>query len=487
MRAGSLQRQAGAGRQAMSLQRHSWLTRRSHHVAVVGSGPAGFYTSKYLFKKADGPMKVDMFERLPTPFGLVRFGVAPDHPEVKNVINDFTTVAQMPNFRFFGNVEVGSGSVSLSALRSMYDAVVLCTGASGERRLGIPGEDAEGVLGAPAFVKWYNGHPDYQDLKVPAAGEAAVVIGQGNVALDVARLLVRSPKELQATDMEARAVEQIASWQAAGLRSVHVVGRRGFVQAAFTNAELRELLTCSEEVLPVVDPEELAMCRNVASEEELSKSRLKKRSLEILEKMAANFADRKTTSKRVLQIHFLRSPLEAVAESGTLQALRLGRTELRGEAGNQVAAVTDKPPLEIACGLVVRSVGFDITPFEGLPLNDRHRVPHVNGCVEPPTEGMGGLYVSGWVKRGPQGIIASNIGDAQETASKILMDAKHQAAKAWSSDPLQEALAAAGAPVLEFRDWQTLEKEEHRRGQAMGKSAKKFTDVPEMLQFLTTA
>ncbi|CAE7237783.1 fdxr [Symbiodinium microadriaticum] len=196
---------------------------------IVGSGPAGFYTSKYLFKKkADGPLQIDMrspqFERLPTPFGLVRFGVAPDHPEVKNVINDFTDVAQTPNFRFFGNVEVGKGSLSLEAMRKMYDAVVLCTGASGERRLGIPGEDCEGVVGAPAFVKWYNGHPDYQNLKVPAAGEAAVVVGQGNVALDVARLLVRSPKELHATDMEAAAVEQIAAWQAAGLRSVHIVG-----------------------------------------------------------------------------------------------------------------------------------------------------------------------------------------------------------------------------------------------------------------------
>ncbi|CAE7425309.1 MFDR [Symbiodinium natans] len=454
---------------------------------VVGSGPAGFYTSKYLFKKVEGPLQIDMLERLPTPFGLVRFGVAPDHPEVKNVINDFTAVAQTPNFRFFGNVEVGSGALSLPALRSMYDAVVLCTGASGERRLGIPGEDSEGVLGAPAFVKWYNGHPDYQNLKVPAAGEAAVVVGQGNVALDAARLLVRSPKELQATDMQASAVEQIAAWQAAGLRAVHVVGRRGFVQAAFTNAELRELLTCSEEVLPVVDPEELQMCRNPASEEELSKSRMKKRSLEILDKMAANFEQRSTTSKRVLQIHFLRSPVEVLSESGTVRGLRLGRTALQGEPGKQVAVPSELPALDLACGLVVRSVGFDITPFEGLPLSDRNRVPHVNGCVEPPAESQGGLYVSGWVKRGPQGIIASNIGDAQETASKIVMDAQGKPAKAWPADPLLEALGASGARVVEFRDWQTLEAEELRRGQEMGKAAAKFTSVPHMLQFLGKA
>lgn len=458
------------------------IQHRNYHVAVVGSGPAGFYTSKYLFKKAgDGAMKIDMFERLPTPFGLVRFGVAPDHPEVKNVINDFGAVAEMPNFRYFGNVEVGT-QPSLEALRKMYDAVVLCTGASGERLLGIPGEESLGVLGAPAFVKWYNGHPDYKALKLPhSAGESAVVLGQGNVALDVARLLVRSPKELDTTDMERDAVNQIAAWQQKGLRTVHIVGRRGFVQAAFTNAELRELLTCSEEVLPVVDPDELALCRNPASEEELSKSRMKKRSVDILEKMASNFADAKTTNKRVLRLHFLRSPQEVLSEDGELRGIRLARMQLQGEAGRQVAASSSDPALDISCGLVVRSVGFDILPFHGLPLKS-NRVPHTQGCVEQSSEDLGGLYVSGWLKRGPQGIIASNIGDAQETAAKLWNDLQSQSAKA-SPESFVTSLLSENA-VVGFQDWKRLEAEELRCGQEMGKAAAKFTQVPEMLKFL---
>jgi len=455
--------------------------RRNYHVAVVGSGPAGFYTSKYLFKKAGDKVKIDMFERLPTPFGLVRFGVAPDHPEVKNVINDFGAVAEMKNFKYYGNVEVGT-QPSLEALRKTYDAVVLCTGASGERILGIPGEDSLGVLGAPAFVKWYNGHPDYKDLQLPkSAGESAVVLGQGNVALDVARLLVRSPKELDATDMERDAVNAIAAWQQAGLRTVHIVGRRGFVQAAFTNAELRELLTCSEDVLPVVDPDELALCRNAASEEELSKSRMKKRSVDILEKMAANFADVEKTSKRVLRLHFLRSPQEVLSEGGFVTGIRLARMQLQGEAGRQVAAPSSDAALDISCGLVVRSVGFDILPFQGLPLKS-NRVPHTQGCVEQSSDDLGGLYVSGWLKRGPQGIIASNIGDAQETAAKLWSDLQSQNAKA-TAESFVTSLQSTTA-VVGFQDWKRLEAEELRCGQEMGKAAAKFTKVPEMLKFL---
>ncbi|CAE8696455.1 unnamed protein product [Polarella glacialis] len=463
-------------------------SRRNYRVAVVGSGPAGFYTAKYLLKKAGADnLKVDMFERLPTPFGLVRFGVAPDHPEVKNVIKDFGDVASGPGFRFFGNVEVGASQLSMSYLREIYDAVILCTGAEGERLLGIPGESLPGVVGAPAFVKWYNGHPDFTELDMPAPGHTAVVLGQGNVALDVARLLVRSPADLRATDMDARAVERIVGWQQAGLQTVHVVGRRGFVQAAFTNAELRELLTCSEEVLPIVDPEELALCRNAASEEELSTSRMKKRSLEILDKMAQNFAQRETTSKRILWLRFLRSPLEVLPgpDGSSVGTLRLGRTELKGEAGNQVATMSASgDTLDLACGLVVRSVGFDLTPVEGLPLNERRRVPHSQGRVEIPSSGVGGLYVSGWVKRGPQGIIASNIADAQETAARLLADLAEKAPKAWEADRLDGALKAAGSRVVSFEDWRKLEAEERRRGEASGKAAAKLTSVPEMLSIL---
>eukprot|EP00930_Biecheleria_cincta_P097833 TRINITY_DN89520_c0_g1_i1.p1 TRINITY_DN89520_c0_g1~~TRINITY_DN89520_c0_g1_i1.p1 ORF type:complete len:502 (-),score=80.98 TRINITY_DN89520_c0_g1_i1:373-1845(-) len=466
------------------------LSRRNYHIAVVGSGPAGFYTSKYLFKKAAGEsLKVDMFERLPTPFGLVRFGVAPDHPEVKNVINDFSEVAETPGFRFFGNIEISPNKLSLSSLRKHYDAVVLCTGAEGEKHLGIPGENLAGVVGAPGFVKWYNGHPDFTQLQVPPPGEAAVVLGQGNVALDAARLLVRSPEEVHGTDMEAQAIERIASWQKAGLRTVHVVGRRGFVQAAFTNAELRELLTISEHVLPIVDPAELTLCRNPASEEELAKSRMKKRTLEILEKMANNFAQRESTSKRLLWLRFLRAPTEIIpGEPGQVGSIRLQRTELRGEPGKQTAApASTSDDIDLACGLIVRSVGFDLLPLEGLPLNERNRVPHTNGCVDPGTDETAGLYVSGWVKRGPQGIIASNIADAQETATKILADLAGRTPKTLSADEMSREVSAMGCPVVTFEDWKKLQMEEQRCGKSMGKTACKFTDVSQMIKHLDKA
>lgn len=463
---------------------------RNYHVAVVGSGPAGFYTSKYLFKQVPD-LRVDMFERLPTPFGLVRFGVAPDHPEVKNVTNDFTQVAATPGFRFLGNVEVGK-DVTLTALQREYDAVIMCTGAEGERLLGVPGEDLPGVMGAPAFVKWYNGHPDYVGLNpLQDAGESAVVLGQGNVAIDIARLLTRAPSEVHSTDIHAGALAQIGEWQRNGLRTVHLVGRRGFVQAAFTNAELRELLTISDEVLPIVDPDELALCRNPASEQELAKSRMKKRSVEILSQMAENFALRETTSKRIIQLRFLMSPVAMLPSSDgkRVAGVRLERNELQGEPGKQTAVKSSSGSQEdVACGIVLRSVGFQITPTEGLPLNDRKRVPHVQGRVTGPNEAgdaHGGLYVCGWAKRGPTGTVATNIADAQETAARVLKDLKERGPNS-GADAINRgpAMVAPGTRVVSFADWQRLEAEEARRGSDCGKSASKFTDVGEMLQVL---
>jgi len=459
--------------------------RRGYHIAVIGSGPGAFYTSKFFLKKGGENAKVDMFERLPTPFGLVRFGVAPDHPEVKNVINDFTAVAEdAGRFRFFGNVEVGS-KVSLETLERSYDAVVLCTGAQGERKLGIPGEDLGGVIGAPAFVKWYNGHPDHQSVvdELPAdIGSSAVVVGNGNVALDVARLLVRSPEELRQTDMCDVAIDRIGSWQKAGLQTVQVLGRRGLVQAAFTNKELRELLDISSDVMPIVDPEEVALSRNAASEKELATNRPKKRSLEIIDKMVANFEQRHTTSKRIVWLRFLAAPTEITASSdGFCSGLRWSRTELQGEPGKQTVRTVGAPPgSDIACGLVVRSVGFDITPMDGIPLDNRNRIPHANGRVQA-GEGRN-LYVAGWAKRGPQGVIASNIPDAQETALCLLKDLTARgAASQADTAAIDEALSSESSQVVSFGDWKKLQQEELSRGES---TAVKLTSVADMLHLL---
>jgi len=461
---------------------------RGYCVAIVGSGPGAFYTAKYLFKQAqsagdaaaaDARMQIDMFERLPTPFGLVRFGVAPDHPEVKNVINDFGDVAKTPGFRFFGNVHVGQ-DVSLDLLRQSYDAVVVCIGAQSEKLLRIPGENLSGVIGAPAFVKWYNSHPDHVGLQPRDPGSAVSVIGQGNVALDIARILTRSPKELNLTDIEPLALKRIEDWHKKGLQTVHVIGRRGFVQAAFTNKELRELDTY-DEVLPIIDPAELELCRNPASEQELSKNRMKKRSVQILEKMAENFSQRETTSKRIVWMRFLSSPAEVIADASgeSVAALRVDRTKLEGEPGQQSAVKTGKTE-DIPCGLVVRSVGFDLAPLEGVPLDERKRVPHKQGRVEDPA---GGLYVSGWVKRGPTGIIASNIADAQETAARIMADLKSGAAGAagTGASMVETTIASKTSPVS-FDAWRKIEAEELRLGAEQGRAAVKCTDIGEMLK-----
>mmetsp|Transcript_129359 Transcript_129359/g.242031 ORF Transcript_129359/g.242031 Transcript_129359/m.242031 type:complete len:505 (+) Transcript_129359:37-1551(+) len=464
--------------------------RRRYHVAVIGSGPAGFYTSKYLFKQAGNEkVHIDMFERLPVPFGLVRFGVAPDHPEVKNVQNDFAQVAATPTFRFFGNVEVGK-HVSLLSLKTSYDAVVVCTGAQGERTLGIAGEELNGVIGAPAFVKWYNGHPDFVHLKPAEPGEAAMVVGQGNVALDIARVLTSHPARMQETDIHGPALDLIQQWQRNGLRTVHVVGRRGFVQAAFTNAELRELSNFSDEVLPIVDPEELKLSQNPASAEELKNSRMKKRSIKMLEDMAKNFEHRKTTSKRIIWLRFLQSPSAILPDTAgaAVAGVRLDRTELCGKAGSQSAVKADPPSSEdVPCGLVVRSVGFDLTPMAGVPMEGT-RIPHVEGRVTQAASEPGSLYVSGWVKRGPRGIIASNIADAQETAKRLLLDlqAREQSSGA-DIAPVEDTLRTSGTRVVSFDDWGRIEAEEKRLGAEKGRIAVKFTDVDEMLRVVGPA
>lgn len=454
-----------------------------HHVAVVGSGPGGFYTSKYLLKAGEAHgLKVHMFERLPTPYGLVRFGVAPDHPEVKNVINDFAAVGGLPAFRFFGNVEIGLDA-TLAELRRAYDAVVVCTGAEGERLLGIPGEGLRGVVGAPAFVKWYNSHPDYTALDPPDPGEAAVVIGQGNVALDIARVLARAPSELSATDINTSAASRIARWQRDGLRTIQVVGRRGHVQAAFTNKELRELLSL-EGVLPVVDPAEYELCCNEASLKELARNRPKKRSVKILERMLANFAEKDTTSKRVIWLRFLLSPTEVLADAGEVVGLRVARNELRGEPGKQAAVrASPESSLDLPCGLVLRSVGFARSPLDGLPMSPQGRVSHGRGLVAPGDGPASGLYASGWMKRGPTGVIATNIPDARETAANVLSGlGAPEEARSVARGALLERLAA-NKRIVSFADWRAIEAEELRRGAEQGRIAERLTDFREMLSF----
>uniref|UniRef100_A0A0G4EYD7 NADPH:adrenodoxin oxidoreductase, mitochondrial n=1 Tax=Chromera velia CCMP2878 TaxID=1169474 RepID=A0A0G4EYD7_9ALVE len=484
----------------------------SQRVCIVGSGPSGFYSAKYLMKSHPG-VKVDMIERLPTPFGLVRFGVAPDHPEVKSVINDFEKVAQSENFRFFGNVRVGS-DVSLRELRDTYDAVVLASGAPGEKSLGVEGEDLPGVFSARRFVGWYNVHPDASDLLVSPflqRGDQAVVIGHGNVALDVARVLTKRVEALEKTDISKQATDALRNSK---IRHVHVMGRRGPAQASFTNKELRELLH-EDGVVAAVDPKEFEKGMTNASREEIKDSRAKKRSLELFEKMAENWGRVESGSldpdERVVQIRFLLSPVRIEAGDAGGLGVSLQRMTLEGAAGAQRAKGEEGAAggvERLGAALVVKSVGYAVEPLEGLPTSGGKGksppVPHTAGKVEVEVEveeegddskEAGGrttteektlcpLFVVGWLKRGPSGVIATNIPDAQETVGS-LVKALAERGRGGERAGVESLLQERATRYLPWSAWMRLKEEEARRGEALGKSASKIGSVDEMLRLLS--
>ncbi|KAF5735046.1 NADPH:adrenodoxin oxidoreductase mitochondrial [Tripterygium wilfordii] len=386
-------------------------------VCVVGTGPAGFYTAEKMLK-AHQEAEVDIIDRLPTPFGLVRSGVAPDHPETKIVINQFSRVAKHERCSFFGNVTLGS-SVSLWELRELYNVVVLAYGAESDRFLGIPGEDLKGIYSAREFVWWYNGHPDcrnlYPDLK---STDSAVIVGQGNVALDVARILLRPTAELATTDISSHALTAL---EESSIRKVYLVGRRGPVQAAFTTKELREILGIKNLHIGIQGAD---LHRTPADEEELNNNRIQKRVYELLSKAASSGSSQPNPCQRELHFVFFSKPdrfLESDDSSGHVAGVHLEKTVLEGVSpGKRIAVGTgqfeDRP-----CGMVLKSIGYKSVPVDGLPFDHQKGVvPNIRGRVFSdisidPALCENGLYVCGWLKRGPTGIIATNHYCAEET------------------------------------------------------------------------
>jgi adrenodoxin-NADP+ reductase len=465
-------------------------------VCVVGSGPAGFYATKYLLKEFAGA-HVDMLEALPTPFGLVRSGVAPDHPEVKSVMNDFERVAVDERFRFLGNVRVGE-DVRLPELQQHYHAVVLAYGAAGDRELGVPGEQLGGVLSARSFVNWYNGHPAFRDLGLDLAGvEAAVVIGQGNVAVDCARVLTKSVDELASTDIASHAVEALRK---SGVKKVFLLGRRGSAQAAFTMKEIREL-TKLDGITCVVDPNDLKRSMTPASEQEIKEHRARKRMNDLLGKAAEQFGQ-DSDAKRVVQIKFLSSPAAVLADEkdpSRVGALRVEKTRLEGEANQQRAVGTGEFE-DIPCSLVLRSIGYKSLPIEAdAPFDkQRHVVSNDQGRVVTTSSSgekklVAGLYCTGWVKRGPSGIIGTNIVDARETVNCIVEDFAagnflHSESGAGEDLGGLEAVESLikkrnpGKQFVRWADYERLNSEENRRGELAGKPREKITSVTEMLE-----
>src|SRR3989449_4539589 len=380
-------------------------------VAVVGSGPAGFYAAGALLD-TDIPVEVDMIERLPTPWGLVRLGVAPDHPKLKTVSRALEGFAFKPGFRFFGNVEVGR-DLSHGYLTRLYDAVIYAFGAQSDRRLGIPGEDLPGSWSATELVAWYNAHPDFQELEFDLNVERAVVIGNGNVALDVARMLALTPEELAPTDTTDPAIHAIG---ASAIKEIVVVGRRGPAQASWTTQELKELGELAGADV-VVDPAELEL--DPASEASLEHDTNSQRNLEVLN----GFAAREPTGKTVtVRLRFLASPV-AIHGAHRVESVELVRNRLEEQGGRLVAVPTGEHET-LDCGLVFRSVGYRGVGLPELPFDERRgTIRNQRGrVVDADGNHVAATYCAGWIKRGPTGIIGTNKKDATETVAQLLED-----------------------------------------------------------------
>jgi ferredoxin/flavodoxin---NADP+ reductase len=438
-------------------------------VAVVGSGPAGFYAADALLKSEDPQVEVDLLDRLPTPWGLVRLGVAPDHENIKAVSRAFEKTAQRPGFRFFGNVEVGS-AVGHQELLRLYDAVVYTVGAQTDRRLDIPGEDLPGSWAATEFVAWYNGHPDFQDRTFDLAHERAVVIGNGNVAIDCARMLALTAEELAPTDTTPDAIEAIC---AAGVREIVMLGRRGPVQAAFTPPELKELGELAGADVHV-DSAALALDAASASALDLDRERAR-RNYELLEQFAARPPAGKA---RRIVLRFLASPV-AILGVDRVEAVEVGRNKLVEENGRIVARPTGESEV-ISTGLVLRSVGYQGVALEGVPFDERSgTIPNRAGRVE----GAKRTYVAGWIKRGPSGVIGTNKKDATETVELLLADARAgRLARPDSSLVLDDLLAERGVQVVDYAGWQAIDAAEREAGEPLGRPRVKLTAWETLLQ-----
>lgn len=452
-------------------------------VAIIGSGPAAFYAAEHLFKQVSLNVQVDMFDRLPTPYGLVRGGVAPDHPKIKTVTRAYQQIAANPNFRFYGNVEFGQ-HLTLADFKEHYHQVLYATGAQTDRRMGIPGEDLQGSHPATEFVAWYNGHPDYRDLHFDLSQERAAVVGVGNVAIDVARILCRTPKELAATDIADYALEALRQSR---ITEVYLLGRRGPAQAAFTNPEVKEIGEMEDaDVITYPEETKLDELSQAAVASGADRTLLKK--VEILQ----GYALRKPTGKsRKLIIRFLVSPVELIGDAtGKVVAIRLVKNVLYAtEAGTLSPKATDQFE-ELPVGLVFRSVGYRGVPLPGVPFHDRWGVilNEKGRVIDPETkQPLVGQYASGWIKRGPSGVIGTNKPDSVETGNCMLEDV----AKGALLQPEQpeakcvEELVRVRQPKLfTFADWLKLDELEVARGQARGCPRLKFTSVEEMLAAL---
>ncbi|MGB3714770.1 MAG: FAD-dependent oxidoreductase [Candidatus Promineifilaceae bacterium] len=448
-------------------------------VAIVGAGPAGFYVAEHLLKQKDLVIEIDMFDRLPTPFGLVRNGVAPDHQKIKSVTKAFDRIASKPGYRFFGNVELGT-DIAVADLRSHFHQIVYSTGAQTDRYLNIPGIDLKSSHAATQFVAWYNGHPDYRDFEFDLSQETVAVIGIGNVAVDVARILCRSQEELFETDIADHALKALSESR---IKDVYMLGRRGPAQGAFTPPELKELGEMQDADVVVLRSE--AELDNLSLAAMADADRGTERKVGLIQQ----FSEREQTGKtRRLHLRFLVSPVELIGdEDDCVKSMKLVRNELYAtDAGTLRPKSVDKFE-ELPVGLVFRSIGYRGVPLADVPYNENWGVIYneAGRVIKPGTgEPVLGEYTAGWIKRGPSGVIGTNKPDAKETAENMVKDL----ASGTILSPSQPNGASFETFIndrqpdyFSFADWQRLDELEREQGAAIGRPRIKFTRVDEMI------
>ncbi|MCB9450951.1 MAG: FAD-dependent oxidoreductase [Anaerolineaceae bacterium] len=451
-------------------------------VAIIGSGPSGFYAAEHLLKQ-DMAVEIDMYDRLPTPYGLVRGGVAPDHQKIKSVTKVYDKTASNPNFHFYGNVEFGS-DITHDDLAKYYHAIVYAVGAQTDRKMDIPGEDLPGSYPATEFVAWYNAHPDYRDFQFDLTQESVAVVGLGNVAMDVIRILARTPAELGKTDIADYALDALKESK---VKTIYVLGRRGPAQSAFTNPEIKELGEM-EDAEVIVPPDDIALDPLSQAYLESGIDKVAVKNVQILQE----YAERGDTGKKIkIVMRFLVSPVELLGDENGITAVKIVKNELyKTDDGSLRPRATDQYET-LPIGLIFRSVGYRGKPLPGVPFYDRWgTIPNDKGRVmteQKDGEQVVGDYVVGWIKRGPSGIIGTNKPDSVESMNMLLEDVragKLLNPSAPTRAAVESLLKSRKVRYVTFDEWKRLDEMEVQRGEALGRPRLKFSRIADMLRAL---
>lgn len=458
------------------------MTTQALRIAIIGSGPSGFYAADHLLKQKETNLnlEIDMFDKLPTPYGLVRGGVAPDHPKIKSVTKVYEKIAADPRFRFYGNVEIGR-HITHADLKQHYHAIIYAVGAQSDRKLGVPGEDLLGSDAATEFVGWYNAHPEFRDLTFDLSAESVAVIGNGNVAMDVARILASTPEELGVTDIADYALEALRSSK---VKDIYIIGRRGPAQAAFTNPELKEFGELHDADV-IVTPEDAAI-------DPLSAAQMQEKPDAVVVKntdMLKAYSTRQPAGKsRRVHFNFALSPTELIGENGKVTGIKLVKNDLIAGADGSIKAKATDQSFTLPVQLVFRSIGYMGVPTPGVPFDARAGIiPNDHGRVIDPAQNnavLPGEYVVGWIKRGPSGVIGTNKPDSIETANMLLADVMQMPdlADTTKTRAAIDALIKEKQPdYVTFADWQILDRAETDLGTAQGRPRVKFSTIPSML------